>query len=75
MAKSGRAKQKEADMEYSIAKQVEKMIRCLLFIFPDWYMGLHISTLLIKFKYGSLVVAASLLCSHLHLHSLAKYRF
>ncbi|KAJ4702490.1 Protein NAP1 [Melia azedarach] len=26
MAKSGRAKQKEADMEYSVAKQVEKMI-------------------------------------------------
>lgn len=32
MAKSGRAKQKEADLEYNVAKQVEKMIRCdLLF--------------------------------------------
>lgn len=27
MAKSGRTKQKEADLEYSVAKQVEKMIR------------------------------------------------
>lgn len=27
MAKSGRTKQKEADMEYNVAKQVEKMIR------------------------------------------------
>lgn len=27
MAKSGRSKQKEADLEYSVAKQVEKMIR------------------------------------------------
>ena len=27
MAKSGRTKQKEADLEYNIAKQVEKMIR------------------------------------------------
>lgn len=26
MAKSGRTKQKEADLEYSVAKQVEKMI-------------------------------------------------
>lgn len=26
MAKSGRTKQKEADMEYNIAKQVEKML-------------------------------------------------
>lgn len=26
MAKSGRAKQKEADLEYNVAKQVEKMI-------------------------------------------------
>lgn len=27
MAKSGRTKQKEADLEYSVAKQVERMIR------------------------------------------------
>jgi NCK-associated protein 1 len=27
MAKSGRTKQKEADLEYSVAKHVEKMIR------------------------------------------------
>ncbi|RYR14157.1 hypothetical protein Ahy_B04g070771 isoform I [Arachis hypogaea] len=27
MAKSGRTKQKEADLEYNVAKQVEKMIR------------------------------------------------
>ena len=27
MAKSGRTKQKEADLEYSVAKQVEKMLR------------------------------------------------
>lgn len=27
MAKSGRAKQKEADLEYNVAKQVEKMLR------------------------------------------------
>jgi NCK-associated protein 1 len=26
MAKSGRTKQKESDMEYNIAKQVEKML-------------------------------------------------
>lgn len=29
MAKSGRTKAKEADLEYSVAKQVEKMIRCV----------------------------------------------
>lgn len=27
IAKAGRTKQKEADLEYSVAKQVEKMIR------------------------------------------------
>lgn len=27
MAKSGRAKQKEADLEYNVAKQVKKMLR------------------------------------------------
>lgn len=27
MAKSGRTKQKDADLEYNVAKQVEKMIR------------------------------------------------
>lgn len=27
MAKSGRTRQKEADLEYNVAKQVEKMIR------------------------------------------------
>lgn len=32
MAKSGRAKQKEADLEYSVAKQVEKMIRYTIFL-------------------------------------------
>lgn len=32
MAKSGRAKQKEADLEYNVAKQVEKMI---------WYVPYH----------------------------------
>lgn len=30
LAKSGRAKQKEADLEYNVAKQVEKMIRFVL---------------------------------------------
>ncbi|URE44163.1 Membrane-associated apoptosis protein [Musa troglodytarum] len=30
LAKSGRAKQKEADLEYNVAKQVEKMIRLVL---------------------------------------------
>jgi hypothetical protein len=33
MAKSGRTKQKEADMEYNVAKQVEKMIRYIEFLF------------------------------------------
>lgn len=31
MAKSGRTKQKEADLEYSVAKQVEKMLRYVIF--------------------------------------------
>lgn len=30
LAKSGRSKQKEADLEYNVAKQVEKMIRFVL---------------------------------------------
>lgn len=33
MAKSGRTKQKEADLEYSVAKQVEKMIRYGIYYF------------------------------------------
>lgn len=33
LAKSGRTKQKEADLEYSVAKQVEKMIRYLHYFY------------------------------------------
>jgi len=46
MAKSGRTKQKEADMEYNVAKQVEKMIRYIensyLNIISSYFYVLHI---------------------------------
>lgn len=48
MAKAGRTKQKEADLEYSVAKQVEKMIgydRIFYFEVSQWN---HFS-LLLKF--------------------------
>lgn len=37
MAKSGRTKQKEADLEYNIAKQVEKMLTYVLHNFCSFY--------------------------------------
>ncbi|KAE9461836.1 hypothetical protein C3L33_06257, partial [Rhododendron williamsianum] len=41
MAKSGRTKQKEADLEYSVAKQVEKMIRNEEIVFNCHFKIVH----------------------------------
>jgi len=37
MAKSGRTKQKEADLEYNVAKQVEKMLTYVLHSFAPLF--------------------------------------
>lgn len=46
MAKSGRTKQKEADLEYNVAKQVEKMIRYIpKFMFKFCHLSAEVGSL------------------------------